>query len=83
MPNILMTGFLQTLEQRSKRKRGGRFLQQQVELLISLESILLGIYLFVTTLKCSVGSSVVYLLSCLSFSAPLILAFFLSVHLLC
>ncbi len=65
MPNILMTGFLQTLEQRSKKKRGGRFLQQQVELLITLESILLGVYLCVTTLKCSICSSVVHLLSCL------------------
>lgn len=46
VPNILMTGFLQTLEQKSKKKREDRFLQQQVELFNTLESIFLGMYLF-------------------------------------
>lgn len=46
VPNILMTGFLQTLEHQSKKKREGWFLQQQVELLKTLESIFLGIYLY-------------------------------------
>ena len=41
--NILMIGFLQTLEKKSKKKRGSRFLQQQVEPLIIQEvDIILG-----------------------------------------
>lgn len=41
--NILMIGFLQTLEQKSKKKRGSRFLQQRVEPLIIQEvDIILG-----------------------------------------
>lgn len=45
VPNILMTGFLQILEQKSKKRRGDRFLQLRVELLNTLESIFQGLYL--------------------------------------
>lgn len=42
VPNAHMTGFPQTLEPKSKEKRGGRYLQLQAVLLSTQEGILLG-----------------------------------------
>lgn len=57
VPNILMIGFLLTLDQKNKKRKGSRFLQLQVEHLNTL-SMLLGmffLYVLLFTTSCWTG----------------------------